>query len=132
MPVNISSHIHSHHHGYSPLALQRYTEKILGELEFSGYTVNILITDDREIQHLNQTYRNKNSATNVLSFPFSEGLDEDVSFLPIPELGDIAISLETAKKEAFIYKEKLAYRLFWLITHGVLHLLGYKPTFVAE
>ncbi len=125
MSVNITSHVHSHHHGYSYLTIQWYTEKILDELGFSGYNVNILITNDLEIQHLNNTFRNKNIATNVLSFPFSDGLNEDISFLPIKELGDIAISIETARKEAYRYKEKLTFRIHWLVTHGVLHLIGY-------
>jgi pyridoxine 5-phosphate synthase len=125
MPVNITSHISSHHHSYSYLALQRYAEKILDELGFSEYTVNILITNDLEIQHLNQKFRNKNIATNVLSFPFSDGLSQDISFLPVKELGDIAISIETARKEAYRYKEKFAFRVHWLVTHGVLHLIGY-------
>jgi pyridoxine 5-phosphate synthase len=125
MPVNITSHIRSHHHGFGNRSLLRYTEKILEELGFSEYTVNILITNDLEIQHLNNTFRHKNIATNVLSFPFSDGLNEDISFLSIKELGDIAISIETAQKEALRFKETLSFRMHWLVTHGVLHLMGY-------
>ena len=125
MPVNLTSHIRPEAHGCSPFQIKRYVEKILDEFEVCEYNVNILITDDLEIRHLNKKYRNKDSATNVLSFPFSDGLDENLSFLPIKELGDIVISLETAKKEAIRYREHLSFRIYWLVTHGVLHLLDY-------
>jgi pyridoxine 5-phosphate synthase len=74
---------------------------------------------------LNSKYRKKPQPTNVLSFPFGEGSDESLAGLPIKELGDVIISLDTAACEAGTYQQTLEQRLAWLVTHGILHLLGY-------
>jgi probable rRNA maturation factor len=91
--------------------------------------LSILLTNDEKMQQLNQEFRNKNSATNVLSFP-----DVDINFRRILEfepnldymyLGDIAFSFETIFKEA---KEKNLIFLDHfkhLLLHSILHLLGY-------
>lgn len=86
--------------------------------------VNIVLTDDSEIAALNVKYRNKNGPTNVLSFP-SETDHNFLSSLPVDELGDIIISVDTAQKEASIADQSLMHRLTWLMTHGFLHLIGY-------
>ncbi len=77
--------------------------------------LNIVFTNDEEIQKLNKKFRKKDSPTNILSF---YGYDGNI-------LGDIVISIETLEKES---KEQnvdiLEYTLF-IIVHGFLHLLGY-------
>lgn len=108
------------------ISLNSLASLLLNLNERTGYNVNIVLTDDREIAGLNKKYRNKNSATNVLSFPFADSNRE--TFLPsvaFKELGDIVISVDTAVKEAESYGQTLFNRLGWLITHGFLHLLGY-------
>ncbi|MBM9603032.1 pyridoxine 5'-phosphate synthase [Desulfopila inferna] len=119
----------SNHYGSKlplPETKIRYiAEKLLREVGFARHTLSILLTDDTEIRRLNHTYRNIDKATNVLSFPFADGLEEDLSALPIQELGDIVISLDTAAKEAEEYDQRLIYRIAWLTAHGLLHLLGY-------
>ena len=84
--------------------------------------LSVLITDDEEIQALNSTYRNRNSATDVLSFPSREG--EGTEFTG-EHLGDIAISLETALRQAEELEVSGEEELFRLLIHGLLHLLGY-------
>ncbi len=106
-------------------ALDLIGTALLDLTDRSGKNVNFLFTNDREIQKLNRTYRNKNESTNVLSFPFTSGTDEVISSLPINELGDVVISLETARKEAEEMHLSFLQRLTWLMTHGFLHLLGY-------
>lgn len=91
----------------------------------SEYGLNVILLSDDGIQEFNQRYRGINKATNVLSFPFSEGVGEEVSSLPIKELGDILISIETAKREALSYNQPLGQRITWLLVHGFLHLMGY-------
>ncbi len=78
--------------------------------------INILLTDDNEIQMLNQEFKHKNSPTNVLSF---YGYDDDNI------LGDIAISVDTVKREAEEQNKDFVEYLLFIVAHGFLHLLGY-------
>ncbi len=83
----------------------------------SAAGVTILLTDDASVQDLNARFRDKNIATNVLSFPAS----------PNPEnhLGDVALSYGVCLREATEQGKPLAHHLQHLTVHGVLHLLGY-------
>ena len=88
--------------------------------------ISVTFTDNEGIRALNREYRDKDAATDVLSFPqydFAAGEVPDPEFLC--ELGDIVISLERAKEQAkeigHGYKREVAF----LAVHSVLHLLGY-------
>ena len=92
--------------------------------ESSDLSMGLKFTDDFTIMQLNKTWRNKEEATDVLSFPV---LDDN--FL-IPknhciEIGDIVISVTTAKRQAKEMKHDLQFELRWLVSHGLLHLLGW-------
>ncbi len=90
--------------------------------------VSILGADDRRISELNRAFREKDTATNVLSWP-SESLGGDTGTLPRspsdPELGDIAMSFQTCAKEAAEQGKSLHDHVTHLVLHGFLHLLGY-------
>jgi len=105
--------------------LRRLGDWLLAECGVPDYTVSLLLTDDREITRLNSQYRKINKPTNVLSFSFADGADTSMASLPVKELGDIVISLDTALREAIEFKQSLYERLSWLVIHGMLHLLGY-------
>jgi len=105
--------------------LKKLSNWLLDQCAVGDHNVSLLLTDDQEIARLNAQYRNKNTATNVLSFPLSEGADPSLAALPFKELGDIVISLETARRESIEYGQSFEQRLSWLIVHGMLHLLGY-------
>lgn len=92
---------------------------------------NVCFVDDSAIRHLNHAYRGKNKATDVLSFPWSEAGEA-----PVPGhsakhsglanfLGDIVISVETARRNAEFERHSTLNEIRWLILHGLLHLLGY-------
>lgn len=85
-------------------------------------TLSILITDDAQLRTLNHSYRGIDKPTDVLSFPAPE-LPPEVS--EDPYLGDIAISLPTAQKQAQADGHSLQEELQLLSVHGTLHLLGY-------
>lgn len=92
--------------------------------------ISILLVDDQEIQSLNQRYRGINHPTDVLSFAMADEIEgEDASQFVVLEgnniLGDIVISLETAKRQAEEYGHSLERELGFLTVHGILHLLGY-------
>jgi pyridoxine 5-phosphate synthase len=100
-------------------------ERLLDLCNVADYGLSILLINDREMAQLNSRYRGKKAPTNVLSFPFLDGADDTISSLPIKELGDIIISVDTARREAESSRRTLLERLTWLIIHGLLHLTGY-------
>ncbi len=118
MTVLISVDIHED--GFSASLLQDEAKALLQLAGKEDYELSLLITDDEAIQHINLTWRQKDKATNVLSFPMGD--DEDS---PQPMLGDIIISVDTAKREAEDKKLGLQPYLTRLLIHGFVHLLGY-------
>jgi len=85
------------------------------ELEgYSGGEVSVAFVDNKKIKELNNQYRNKNEATDVLSFP----MDNEI-------LGDIIISVERAVAQAEEYGHSVKRELAYLTVHGILHLFGY-------
>ena len=87
------------------------------------YELSILITNDVHITELNRNYRGIGSPTDVLAFPMLE--DDENSLIDSKVLGDVVISLETAKRQAATKKQSLEDEIAFLTIHGVLHLLGY-------
>jgi probable rRNA maturation factor len=84
-----------------------------------AYEVSILLTDDTEMRAMNRTWRRKDAATNVLSFPARDDPSEPGL------LGDIALAYETTAKEAGDANIALSDHVAHLIVHGMLHLLGF-------
>lgn len=91
-------------------------------LRFDGpVELSLLFADDECLRALNSTYRNKDLATNVLSFP---GPAAGPSGAPIL-LGDIVLGRETIAREAAAAGLTMTQHLGHLIVHGFLHLCGY-------
>jgi probable rRNA maturation factor len=90
------------------------------------FEVGLRLTTDAEIRVLNREYRGKNKPTDVLAFAQREG---PAGALHPELLGDIVISVETAKRQA---KKGLAAELLHLASHGLCHLLGYDHRDDAE
>ena len=82
--------------------------------------LSLVFVDDAQIKEMNKAYRGKDEATDVLSFPQYDQLDE--GFLM---LGDIVISIDTARKQAESIGHSLEREVAFLTVHGTLHLLGY-------
>lgn len=95
---------------------------VLKDLGCDDKELSILFTDDKHISQLNKKYLKRNGPTDVISFPMGEN-DEEMMGISI--LGDIVISVDTAKSEAEQYPETLEHTIDRLIIHGILHLLGY-------
>jgi probable rRNA maturation factor len=90
--------------------------------------VEVLLAGDRTLRRLNRTYRGKDKATDVLSFP-AYGFAPSYGFAPAAELagvhgGDLAISLDTAKRQAKEHGHTLRDEVRVLLLHGLLHLSG--------
>ena len=88
----------------------------------TDYEVSITFVDDKEIKRLNKIYRDVDSSTDVLSFPIYDE-DEDVPYNPL--LGDIVISLATAKRQSKEFGHSLEREIAYLTAHSMFHLLGY-------
>ena len=88
--------------------------------------ISVSFVDNNRIHELNLEYRNKDSATDVLSFPMGENgeydIDEDNG---CKILGDIVISMERATEQAELYGHSLQREVAYLTVHSMLHLLGY-------
>jgi probable rRNA maturation factor len=79
--------------------------------------VDVLLADDPTLRHLNKTFRGKNKSTDVLSFPAP-------SAFAAKHAGDLAISLETAARQAATHGHPLTAEIKILLLHGLLHLSG--------
>jgi probable rRNA maturation factor len=80
--------------------------------------VTVLLTNDAAMRDLNHRFRGKDKATDVLSFPAS-------NLIRNQEKGDVAISVETARKQSVGLGHSLATEIKVLMLHGLLHLAGY-------
>lgn len=83
--------------------------------------MTVRLVDEAEGRELNLTYRHKDYATNVLSFP--AGVPDDM--LDIPLLGDLVICVPVVEREAAEQGKALDAHWAHLVMHGCLHLLGY-------
>ncbi len=104
--------------------LQNIIEKAQKTTGFGPGDIGFALIDDEEIRKLNKQYRGKDSATDVLSFAYSEG-EKTVQGGGERQIGDIFISLDTAKKQAEEKGHSLKKELEILLVHGLLHLFGY-------
>lgn len=107
----------------------KIAETILAKLEYQDFDLGIWFTTNKTIRSYNKQYRNKDKATDILSFPYHQlkpgqritvHCDEDKN------IGDIIISLEFVTAALPLYKVSLEERLKTLLVHGVCHLLGYS------
>jgi probable rRNA maturation factor len=98
-------------------AWEAFAAKAVGAIGKSGSSATIAFVSDQKIRQLNRQFRGINRSTDVLSFPAGEA-DET-------NLGDIAISIETATKQARENDLTFEQEVAQLILHGLLHLSGY-------
>ena len=92
----------------------------LGRLGVDNAEVHLVLTDDKTIRELNQRFRDIDKATDVLSFPDGDELPSGRRFL-----GEVVISLDSARQQAEALGHSEVRELCELALHGTLHLLGY-------
>lgn len=107
---------------YAALVLRRRTGEFLAALGRGDAELSVLVTDDAGIRRLNREFRGKDKATDVLSFPSGGGPTPPGA---APFLGDLAVSLDTARRRAREDGRSLAAELSRYLAHGLLHLLGH-------
>jgi len=101
--------------------LQQFYERARRELGFAPESVTIQLISDETMARLNETFRKKQGPTDVLSFPANGAR-------PVPGseyVGDIAISPETARRNARRFSRSLPAEMKILILHGMIHLAGF-------
>ncbi len=99
----------------SKSGLARFLNRARAAVQLEG-EIDVLLTSDAEIKRLNKAFRGKNKATDVLSFP-APAEAEGVA-------GDLAISLDTAARQAAEHGHTLRDEVRILLLHGLLHLAG--------
>jgi probable rRNA maturation factor len=90
--------------------------------------LSLVFTDDAHVRRLNRDFREKDSPTNVLSFPAPAGADGRLGSI----LGDVVLARETVFREAEAEGLTMEAHLAHLILHGFLHILGYDHADEAE
>jgi probable rRNA maturation factor len=102
--------------------LRRSAARFLDVLELDRVELSILLTDDPGIRTLNRTWRRKDRPTDVLSFPAGEPA---LASTGPRHLGDVILSLDTARRQARAHRRTVADELDLYLAHGLLHLLGH-------
>jgi len=84
--------------------------------------VSFVLTDDERVHQLNKIYRGKDRPTDVLAFAMHEG---EFAELAGRVLGDVIVSVPTARKQALSRRAPVLDEVTMLLAHGLLHLLGW-------
>ncbi len=100
-------------------ALATFLRQASAAVRLNG-EVSVLLTSDAHLRRLNREFRHKDRPTDVLSFPAPEPVNGHGS-----TGGDLAVSVDTAARQAEELAHSLATELEILVLHGLLHLAGY-------
>ncbi|KAM7153728.1 endoribonuclease YbeY isoform 1-T4 [Macrochelys suwanniensis] len=118
------------------IPLRRRIEILQKILDVQQFDLGVICLDNRNIQLLNSTYRQKNVPTDVLSFPFHENLKAgdlpQPSFRDEYNLGDVFLGVEYIYQQCQENGEDYYSILTVTAAHGLCHLLGYQHNTEAE
>ncbi|KPJ59243.1 MAG: hypothetical protein AMS15_07105 [Planctomycetes bacterium DG_23] len=106
-------------------ALRKLLSEVLQQEGKKQARLSVALVDDKTIATLNQRYLGRRGATDVLAFPFNLGPGGK-------DLGEIVISVETARSVARSRKKSIQKEIFLYALHGLLHLLGYDHNTTSE
>lgn len=109
------------------LLIRRCCHAVLAAEQFGDSAeVSVSFVNNEQIRQLNNEFRQKDTATDVLSFPLGQdGVYDRNLETGALQLGDIVISIEKAVEQARIYGHSLQREIGFLTVHSMLHLLGY-------
>ena len=100
---------------------------LMGAVGEEGAAISVTLVTDDAIAEINREHRGKDMPTDVLSFPL-----EPEPFAHERLLGDIVISIDTARRQASDYDAPLQREIYRLLIHGLLHVLGHDHEEAAE
>jgi probable rRNA maturation factor len=114
--------------------IQKVVEKLAEIEKLPDVSLSLTFVHNERIQEINHEYRQKDMATDVLSFPLFENRAEwaKEDWEDAIELGDIIVSLPIARDQAIEYGHSLLREVSFLVVHGMLHLLGYDHETAEE
>ncbi len=120
--------------GVSRAEIERRLARMMAALKLEDSELSVLLTGDDQIQELNRLYRKKNRPTDVLAFAMREGGGLPRSMpAGLPRLlGDVIVSMPTARAQAKHAKRPALDEVTMLLAHGLLHLLGWDHDTVAK
>ncbi|MGB0909814.1 MAG: rRNA maturation RNase YbeY, partial [Nitrospirales bacterium] len=100
--------------------LRSIAQKILVWIGHPEAELSLELVGNSRMQTLNHRYRHKNRPTDVLAFPLWEGPGPRTSLM-----GDVVISVPMAESQAKALRHSVDKEMVQLLTHGILHLIGY-------
>ncbi len=105
--------------------LRRFCARVLQEAGAVGWDVSLLLCNDARMKELNGRYRGKDTPTDVLSFPREvRKPSRAVPVFHVPVTGDIAVSMDTLRRNARQFEVTVDEELKRLVVHGILHCAG--------
>lgn len=113
--------------GVDARALKATARALLDAVGEKAAAISLTLVDDDAIREINREHRGKDKPTDVLSFPL-----EPEPFSQERLLGDIVISIDTARRQAADYDAPLQRELYRLLIHGLLHVLGHDHEKAGE
>ena len=106
--------------GVDARALKATMRTLLEAVDEADSTISVTLVNDQAIREINREHRGKDKPTDVLSFPL-----EPEPFSQERLLGDIVISIDTARRQAADYDAPVQREIYRLLIHGLLHVLGH-------
>ncbi len=103
--------------------LEKYIQFVLSYEKLEHVLFNVILVDDPYIHKINLEYRGIDRPTDVITFALED--EKEVQAQDIRVLGDIYISVDRVVSQAKEYGHSRKRELFFLVTHGIYHLLGY-------
>lgn len=102
--------------------IRKFTQGVLDFMGCGQKELSLVLASDAQIQQLNRDYLGRDKPTNVISFAMAEGEFGDIG---TGLLGDVIVSVDTASRHAADSGSEPIDEIEYLITHGILHLVGY-------
>lgn len=112
--------------------IEKATAAMLHSMGWRAAALSILLVTDKGIRVYNKTYLGHDRPTDVIAFSQVEEEGPDPLLSSKPYLGDMVISLQTARKQAKEYHNSLFYEVCFYICHGILHMVGFLDDTVRE
>jgi probable rRNA maturation factor len=110
---------------YKKIIKEAIKETLLYEGFKQEFEISVSIVNNEEIKLINKKFRNIDKTTDVLSFP-SANISLSKNTIDNVEIGDIIISFDKVLSQSQEYGHKVERELAFLVTHSVLHILGYQ------
>lgn len=114
--------------GVNGRALVATAKKLLDAAGEPDSSLSLTLVNDAAIRQLNRDHRGKDKPTDVLSFSLVENGSGSAERL----LGDVVISIETARRQAAEYDASLQAEVYRLLIHGILHVMGHDHERAGE